>query len=163
MKREVAVGKVTTGNLITEKWLPDHLTPVSASSGRAHGSSSSGLVSSIKAIVENAGWISPLFPCEATLPDEVEHQSPLQLLSKEPPDFSSSVPDRWALITFVIFSFFPSHVLVLFGRVPNIVIGFRLLHLRPGSHDLWLTKLYQLKGTCTQNAQLTTGCGRNMI
>lgn len=60
------------GNLLTEKWLPDHLTPVSCSSGRAHGSSS-GLVSSIKATVENAGWISPLFPSEATLPAETEH------------------------------------------------------------------------------------------
>lgn len=65
--------KISTGNIFTEKCLPDHLTPVSCSSGRAHGSSSSGVVSSIKAIVENAGWISPLFPSEATLPDEIEH------------------------------------------------------------------------------------------
>lgn len=65
--------KIKASNLFTEKWLPDHLTPVSCSSGRAHGSPSSGLVSSIKAIVENAGRISPLFPSEATLPDEIEH------------------------------------------------------------------------------------------
>lgn len=64
--------KKNAGSLFTEKRLPDHLTPVSCSSGRAHGSSS-GVVSSIKAIVENAGWISPLFPSEVTLPDEIEH------------------------------------------------------------------------------------------
>lgn len=64
--------KISARNLFTEKCLPDHLTPVSCSSGRAHGSSSC-LVSSINAIVENAGWISTLFPSEATLPDETEH------------------------------------------------------------------------------------------